>query len=121
MSGYPYVAATVMLTVYGQLAFKWVADDADPFPQGNGARIGYLLRLLLDPVMISVGVATALAAVAWFLALKKLELSHAYPFMSLSFVLVLLLSGLLFGEVMTLWKSIGVALIVAGVLLGSTT
>ena len=69
--------------------------------------------------MITVVLATGLAAVTWFLALKRLELSYAYPFMSLSFVGVLLLSGVFFGEAVTLWKTIGVALIVAGVVVGS--
>jgi uncharacterized membrane protein len=117
--GYAYVAATVILTVYGQLVYKWLADDAGAFPSGTGARVDYVLRLIVNPWMVTVGVATLAAAVTWFLALKELELSHAYPFMSLSFVGVLLLSGLFFGEAVTFWKSLGVALIVAGVLLGT--
>jgi multidrug transporter EmrE-like cation transporter len=119
VTGYAYVAATVILTVYGQLVYKWIADDAGSFPSGAGARVDYVLRLVLDPWMITVGVATLGAAVTWFLALKQLELSEAYPFMGLSFVGVLLLSGVLFGEAVTFWKSLGVALICAGVFLGS--
>jgi multidrug transporter EmrE-like cation transporter len=114
-----YVALTVVLTVYGQLVYKWLADEADPFPAGTGDRISYVARLALDPWMVSVGVATLAAAITWFLALKRLELSIAYPFMSLSFVFVLLLSGVFFGESVTFWKTVGIALIVVGVAIGS--
>jgi drug/metabolite transporter (DMT)-like permease len=53
------------------------------------------------------------------LAMTKLPLSHAYPFMSLSFVLVLLLSFGVFSEPLAWQKILGAALIVAGVVLGS--
>jgi multidrug transporter EmrE-like cation transporter len=114
-----YVGVTIALTVYGQLAYKWVADDAGPFPSALGERVSYLVDLALDPRMISVGLATLGAAVTWFLALKSLELAQAYPFMSLSFVGVLLLSGVFFGEAVTTWRAVGVAFICLGVILGS--
>ena len=40
--------------------------------------------------------------------MAKFELSHAYPFMSLNFVLVLLLAGLLFHEPLSTPKVVGV-------------
>ncbi|HWV91528.1 MAG TPA: EamA family transporter, partial [Burkholderiales bacterium] len=59
------------------------------------------------------------AALCWMLAMTKLDLSHAYPFVSLSFVLVLFLSALLFGEPLSWAKLAGIALVIAGVALGS--
>jgi multidrug transporter EmrE-like cation transporter len=59
------------------------------------------------------------AALCWMLAMVELDLSHAYPFVSLSFVVVLLLSAALFGEPLNFVKIAGIALIVAGVALGS--
>jgi drug/metabolite transporter (DMT)-like permease len=53
------------------------------------------------------------------LALAKLNLSHAYPFMSLSFVLVLVISAFAFGEPLAWQKVAGVVLICLGVALGS--
>ena len=46
--------------------------------------------------------------------MTKFELSHAYPFTSLNFVIVLLLSGLILGEPITQSKMTGVILIVLG-------
>lgn len=51
--------------------------------------------------------------------MTKLPLSHAYPFMSLAFVLVMGFSGLFFHETITFPKMIGVMLIMIGLIIGS--
>ncbi|MBA2616038.1 MAG: hypothetical protein H0U90_09765 [Actinobacteria bacterium] len=117
--GYVYLIATVLLTVYGQLAFKWQIDEAGAFPAGMGARLEYVAGLAVSPWMLSVVFSVLAAALTWGAALTRFELNFAYPFMSLSFVLVLLLSGPLFSESVTVAKLVGVALIVAGLIIGS--
>ena len=51
--------------------------------------------------------------------MTKLDLSHAYPFMSAAFVLVLVFSSVFFHETITAPKVIGMALIVSGIIIGS--
>lgn len=115
---YAYVAATVLLTVYGQIVVKWQVAEAAR--HGDPAdRAAFLLGLIVNPWIVSALAAAFAAALSWMLAMAKLDLSHAYPFVSLSFVLVLFLSAGLFGEPLSLAKISGVALIVAGVALGS--
>ncbi len=63
--------------------------------------------------------AAFLAFLCWAFVMSKFELSRAYPFTSLAFLLVLLLSGALFGESITLPKLFGTALIVAGIIVAS--
>jgi drug/metabolite transporter (DMT)-like permease len=60
-----------------------------------------------------------LAMLCWMAALTKFELSYAYPFMSLAFVLILILSAVLFREAITAPKLIGIALIMAGIIISS--
>jgi multidrug transporter EmrE-like cation transporter len=117
--GYVYVLATVLLTVYGQVVFKWRIDEAGDFPSRGSERLQYVADLAVDPWVISVFVAALGASVTWGAALTKFELSFAYPFMSLSFVLVLLLGVALFSEAMSAYKVIGVVLICAGLVIGS--
>jgi multidrug transporter EmrE-like cation transporter len=117
--GYVYLIATVLLTVYGQLAFKWQIDNAGAFPGETSERLEYLTDLAVNPWMVSVFLSVLAAAATWGAALTRFELSFAYPFLSLSFVLVLLLSGPLFSESVTVAKLVGVALIVAGLVIGS--
>jgi len=59
--------------------------------------------------------AALLAGVCWMAAMTKLELSFAYPFMSLSFVLVFIFSALIFHESITTPKVLGMLLIIAGI------
>lgn len=117
---YVYIALTVMLTVYGQIIIKWQAAQAGPLPIGVGDKFSFLLRLVfLNPWVLSGLFAAFLASLTWAAAMTKFPLSHAYPFMSLAFVLVLFLSALFLNEPLTWPKLVGMAFIVSGIIIGS--
>jgi drug/metabolite transporter (DMT)-like permease len=117
---YLYVFTTIVLTVYGQIIVKWQVTRAGALPRATGDKVEFLLRLAVNPWIITVFAGAFIAALAWFAAMTKLELSHAYPFMALSFVLVLLLSGLFLGETITAGKVAGIVLIGLGIVVGSS-
>ncbi len=114
-----YVAGTIVFTVYAQLILKWQVGDAGDLPDAVGGKIEFLLRLLLRPWVVSALLVALLGALCWMAALTRFELSRAYPFMALSFVLVLLGSAAFFSESLTVAKVAGVALICIGLLVGS--
>lgn len=111
--------ATVALTVFGQLVFKWRIDEAGSFPPDTGERLRFLAELAVDPWVVGVFASALIASITYGIALSRLELSVAYPVMSLSFVFVLVFSVLLFSESLTPGKAIGIALICAGVIVSS--
>jgi multidrug transporter EmrE-like cation transporter len=115
--GYAYIAATILLTVYGQLVIKWQVGLAGPDAAAD--KLLFLARLLVNPWIISAFVAAFAASLAWMGAMTKFELSYAYPFIGLNFVLVLLFAALLFNEPVTSMKVLGIGLIVMGVIVGS--
>lgn len=115
------MAATVILTVYGQLIVKWQVSRAGALPASLGGKVEFLARLATSPWVLSVFVAALLAALCWMAAMTRLDLSRAYPFMGTSFVLVLLLSAVFFEERISVPKVAGVALIVVGLVVGSRT
>jgi multidrug transporter EmrE-like cation transporter len=117
--GYFYVIGTVLLTVYGQLVIKWQVSEAGSMPEATPEKLLFLARLLLNPWIITGLAAAFVAAVFWMAAMTKLPLSHAYPFMSLAFVLVMVGSAAFFGEPITVLKATGLALIIAGIAVGS--
>jgi uncharacterized membrane protein len=119
--GYAYMLVTVLMTTYGNLVFKWRVDEAGAMPAGTSERISWFAKLLSSPWILTSFAAGGLAALAYLLALQRLELSRAYPVMSLSFVLVLAFSAWLFGESVTLPKVLGILLILTGLFLGSRT
>lgn len=116
---YFYIAATIGFTVYGQLILKWRIRNFGPLPTDSVDKLKFLVSLLFDPAIFSGFVAAFIASLAWMAAMTKFELSHAYPFMSLNFIVVLLLSGWLLGEPLSLQKVLGVSLIVGGTVVAS--
>lgn len=111
---YIYIFATVFFTVYGQLILKWRIGQLGMLPSGTRDKFTFLLSLLVDPTIFSGFVAAFLASLAWMAAMTKFDLSHAYPFMSLNFVAVFLLSSWFLSEPLTLQKSVGIGFIVLG-------
>ena len=116
---YFYILCTVLLTVYGQLVIKWQVLKAGAFPAAGTDKLWFLLHLLLHPWVISAFFAALLASVTWMAAMTKLQLSYAYPFMSLAFILVILFSALFFNEPITTPKLLGVVLVMLGLVIGS--
>jgi drug/metabolite transporter (DMT)-like permease len=117
--GFAYILGTVLFTVYGQLVLKWRVAKVGALPPIFSHKIFVLLSVICDPWVLSGTVAAFFAFLCWIAALTEFELSYAYPFMSLSFLLVLVLSAILFQEPLTVSKVVGVGLIVAGIIIGS--
>lgn len=119
LADYLYIAATIGFTVYGQLILKWRVGFYGSMPVSVLDKLKFVFGVLLDPWILSGLAAAFLASFAWIAAMTKFELSHAYPFMSLNFVVVLLLSGWLLNEPMTIQRALGVTLIVLGTIVAA--
>lgn len=119
MINHIYILLTILFTVYGQIVIKWQVSSAGAMPASLIPKLNFILGLLLNPWVISGYLGALLASLAWMAAVSKFPLSYAYPFMSFAFVLVLFLSSIFFREPITTAKSLGMALIVSGIIIGS--
>jgi multidrug transporter EmrE-like cation transporter len=119
MIGYIYILLTIILTVYGQLILKWRLSFFGSFPTNFKEQLLFLVQVLIDPFVLSSFAAAFLASLTWIAALTKFDVSYAYPFMSLSFIIVLLLSYLLFNEPLTATKVLGIIFILIGLYIAS--
>lgn len=111
------VFATVAFTTYGQLVLKWQVSTPSPAPFAWAGNWPPLLLLLLRPWVISAFVAAFCASLCWMLAIARLDLSRAYPFMALNFLLVCVLAVPLFGETLTTTKVFGLCFIIVGLII----
>ncbi len=118
-AGALFVIATIVLTVYGQMILKWRLDQLGPLPEGAFPALFFLVRQLFDPWIFSSFFSAFIASLAWMAALTKFQLSSVYPFMSLSFPLVVVLSGPLLGEIVNPTKFAGVVVICIGLVMVS--
>jgi len=110
-----YILSTVLCTVYSQLVMRWQVGGAGEIPPDGPGKMRFIATLLINPWVMSGIVATFLAGVSWMLAMTRFEISYAYPFVSLNYVIVLAASILLFNESLSLPKIIGTVLVIAGI------
>ncbi len=115
--GYLYIAVTVLLSSYGQVVLKWRLNQLGAMPEPFRDKLVFLLWSLFDPYILSSFVAAFIASLAWMAALSKFQLSFAYPFMSLSFIVVMIASYWLLGETLNISRVVGCFLIVCGLVL----
>lgn len=77
-------------------------------------KIVFVIKFFLDPFIVSGFVSAFIASLFWMAAMTKFDISFAYPFMSLSFILVLVLSSIFFEEAITIGKICGLGLVLFG-------
>lgn len=116
MKDYLYILGCIFFTVYGQLVLKWRLSNKGAFPEDSLDKMWFLVKAFLDPFVVSGFLSAFIASLCWMVAMTKFDLSIAYPFMSLAFVLVFILSIFFFNEPFTLGKLLGLLLICAGVI-----
>jgi multidrug transporter EmrE-like cation transporter len=111
------VAATITLTVVAQIVVKWQVIEQGTLPPSAMGRLEFVFALLTRPWTIVAMMMIFVAAIAWMLAMTRLRLSFAYPFLSLTFPLVLLASAIVFGEPVSWRAAAGTLVIIAGLAL----
>lgn len=114
-----YIIGTIVFTVYGQLILKWRIADYGALPVAFMDKVVFLIKLVVDPFILSGFLSAFIASLFWMAAMTKFDLSFAYPFMSASFVLVFIFSMLLFNEPFSIHKLLGLLFIVMGIVITS--
>ncbi|KGO89065.1 EamA family transporter [Flavobacterium suncheonense] len=115
MNPYLYIAGTLFFTVYGQIVLKWRLSLLKVIlPERVIDKGIYLTKLILDPFVFSGFVSAFIASLFWMAAMTKLEITTAYPFMSLAPALVFMIGVLFLGETFTVGKAVGLVLIIVG-------
>lgn len=113
--GYFYIFGCIAFTVYGQLILKWRMNSNLNLPEHLSSKAFYLVKLILtDPFIFSGFSSAFLASLFWMGAMTKFSISFAYPFMSLSFILVMFGAAIFFGENINILKILGTVLVILG-------
>jgi drug/metabolite transporter (DMT)-like permease len=107
--------AVLVLSVYSQLTMKSRALVYSSAAGSSADHLQYLITMAMDWRVLSAVGATFLAGVCWLLALQRLDLGYAFPFMALTFVLIPLAANLFLGEPLPMAQFLGLGLVLAGV------
>jgi drug/metabolite transporter (DMT)-like permease len=112
---YVFLAAAVLLITTGQVFQKLASDKV----ARQGPSRGMLLRFVGCGEFWIAIVALGLGTLVWLVTLVTMEVSKAYPMLSLSFVLTTLIARWHLKETVTPQRWLGVCLICAGAALMS--
>ena len=113
------VLITVVSTVAGQILLKIGVDRIGAIPSDVRAIPSFLLAALLEWRVFFALALAFVGALAWISAVSLVDLTFAYPFMSLTFVIVQILGVLLLGEPWNWYRAGGVTLIALGIIVAS--
>ena len=112
--GHALILGCVCCAALAQLIIKWQVNRAGVPPEQLLGKFLFVIRLLLSP-WPWFGIAVAgFGGMCWVTSMSRFQLSYSYPFMSLAFVVVLLMSVLMLGETLTWAKLGGTGLVVLG-------
>lgn len=111
------ILASVSLSALAQLTLK-LGTSGTARAGGTGRE---LFALATSPYVIGGLALYGLGAVLWLFVLGRAQLSLAYPFVGLGFILTMLAGALVLGETLTLGRVIGTLLIVAGCVMVART
>lgn len=112
-----YILSTVIFTVYSQLIMRWQVSLAGTLPADTLGKIQFVAQLLVNPWIFSSVVATLLAGISWMLAMTRFEISYAYPWIGLNFVMMLIFGILIFDESFNMAKLLGTFLVIVGIVI----
>jgi len=111
------ILISVFLAVVGQLLLKMGMLRVGKFSFNISTLVHQYIKILLNPFVIAGLFGFFISMLIWLYVLSRMELSFAYPFVALNYVLILFGSYFLLKETITPMKVIGVAVIVIGVYL----
>jgi drug/metabolite transporter (DMT)-like permease len=112
-----YILVGVLGGAVGQVLLKKGMSSMGPLTLAPELLGGVLWRMATNPFVIGGLCVYGLSTVFWLTALSRVQLSYAYPFISLNFLVIMLVSWGLFGEQLSWPRIIGTLVIGAGVLL----
>ncbi|CAG1004909.1 undecaprenyl phosphate-alpha-L-ara4N flippase subunit ArnF [Anaerolineae bacterium] len=117
--GLLFILVTIIFTVVGQLLVKQGMREVS-VGLGQATDVTQLILRAFANLKVVLGLGSAVvAALSWMVAVSHSDLSFAYPFMGLPIVLVLALSGTLFGEVVPITRWLGVGIVCVGLFIAA--
>lgn len=110
-----YVLVSVFLTVIAQLSFKRAVQRSEITEKQK--LLWSMMRLLFGRYVFFGFLMYGISTIFWLIALSKLELSYAFPFISLALVLTCVFGAMFFKERLSFYRKLGIGIICIGILL----
>jgi len=111
------VLAGVLLNAGAQLLLKAGTNSIGAFAFSVGNLVPVGIKVASNPFILAGLGCYAISVVVWIMALSRVEVSLAYPMLSIGYVVNALAAWYLFGEALGAQRLVGIGTIVVGVFL----
>jgi len=116
-AGYPLIFAGVFLNALGQLLLKAGTNAVGRFEFVPDNIMPVATRIVAEPHIVAGVFCYGVSLIVWIMGLSRVEVSVAYPLLSLGYVINAAAAWYLFGEAFTLARFAGIGFIIVGVCL----
>ena len=118
MSQYiPFILFTVVTNAAAQIMLKQGMNTVGAFSVGSEPILGLVARIIFNP-FVFIGLLTFVISMGSHLfVLSRVDVSYAYPFLSIAYVLVALWAHFFMSETLSWTHISGIGLIVGGTVL----
>jgi drug/metabolite transporter (DMT)-like permease len=111
------ILLSIGIAVGGQILLKIGMNKIGPIDIGSASSLGHLFTGIIKSPTVLVGLFLyVISAALWLIIISAVDLSFAYPFIGLTYVLVLLVSKFILKEDVNPIRWIGTAIITVGVI-----
>ena len=107
--------AGVLLNAAAQLLLKAGTNAVGPFEFSTANAVPIGMKLALEPHILGGIACYVVSVVVWILALSRVEVSVAYPMLSIGYVVNAVAAYYLFGEAVSATRLVGIGVIILGV------
>ncbi len=108
---------SISLGAVGQFLLKVGVSRIGGISFARENLVGTTVKIATQPFIVAGIVLFVLSMVVWLAVLSKMELSRAYPMVSISYVLVAVMARVFLGESITTSRALGIVIVLIGVVL----
>ena len=116
MPAFILILISVLLNVAGQIFIKFGTRAMGVIELNHSGVMQELIRVFSNGYIWGGLIAYGIGTIFWISALSKADLSYAYPFLALGYVLIIIFSYFLFREPFTFNKILGIVLVILGLI-----
>ncbi len=113
----PFILFTVLTNAAAQVLLKQGMLSLGPLSFSAETAIGRIFQIVFNPWVFAGLTMFVISMASHLFVLSKVDLSFAYPFLSLAYVIVAVIAWLLFKEDLGAYKMAGIAFICVGTIL----
>jgi len=111
------ILAGVLLNAMAQLCIKYGMQAVGPFAFSLKNIVPIGLKVAVNPYVLSGMACYAVSIIVWLMVLSRVDVSYAYPLLSVGYIVTAIAGKALFGEVVGFERSAGILVICLGVYL----